>query len=283
MKKVIKKIVSDWLPPALLRGIKAILLPMRPAAYEFIGYKWPDTARKSGWHANGVLQARELAWRSYVRSLEGTHPLGIAEQALTSPSNVNTDVQSLYLSFAYSLGLACHNKLSITMLDWGGANGNYYLLSKKLMPMVQFNYSSADLPLICETGRKLLPEVSFCADDSWQKKSYDFVFSSSSLQYLENWRPILKALIKSTDHYMYITRMPFVTGKSFVALQRVKEYNTEYLGWVLNRHDFISFVEENGMQLVREFVNHPGPVIQGAPVQNIYMGFLFEKKYENKL
>lgn len=277
MKDHIRDFIYDWMPSAVIRSVKSLLASIRTAPYEFIGHKWPVNVVLRGWQANGVNKARETTWKHFSQSMEGTHPLGISETDLFSHHQINTDVQSLYLSFGYCLGLACHRKEALKVLDWGGGTGNYYIISRKLFPMVKFDYSSADLPSICKTGRTLLPNVTFYEDNSWYGKNFDFVFSSSSIQYLKDWRPTLRALIQSTCQYLYITRMPFVTGRSFVFVERAKGYNTEYLGWAINKPEFVSFVKQNGMKLVREFVNHPGPLIKGAPERNLYMGLLFEK------
>jgi len=274
----IKKLIYDWVPPAAIRIANSILDVMRPASYEFVGYSWPQGMQLKGWQADGVQENREQTWQTFVTSMEGNGLIGISENDLNSPRYINLNVQSLYLSFGYCLALACHNKQSVTVLDWGGSIGNYYVVSTKLVPDVVFTYHCVDLPAACITGRKLLPNVIFHDTDTWKGLFFDFVYSSCSLQYLEDWRPTVDALIKSANHYLYITRMPFViTGRSFVMIQRAVCYGTEYLGWVLNRDEFIQFVEQRGMKLVRQFVNHAGPRIKGAPELNLYMGFLFEK------
>lgn len=273
----IKHFVLDWTPPAVLRGIRYCMCFVRPAAYEFVGYAWPANTT-AGWEVSGVSQAREKGWNEFLQSMEGTKLFGIRESDLSFPYHVNTNVQNLYLTFGYCLALSFCGKQTATVLDWGGGTGNYHVIAKKLFPMASLDYSSADLPSVCESGRKLLPGIRFIDDDSWKKGKYDFVFSSSSLQYLNDWRPILLALIQSSKKFLYITRMPFVqVSKSFVMIQRAQEYGTEYPGWVINKREFIGFVEKHGLKLRQEFFNHAGPFIYKAPEQNVYMGFLFER------
>jgi len=279
MNKSIRQFIHDWVPPMAIRVIRSVLAAVRPAAFEFISYEWPKNIQLKGWQANSVADVRNKAWGKFLCSMEGKLPFGISEDDFLSPRHMKMDAQNLYLSYGYCLGLACYDKQVLKVLDWGGATADYYVVSKKMMPAIRFEYSCAELPLVCVVGQKLLPEVTFYDTDTWQNMHFDFVFSSSALQYLEDWRTTVRALIQSSNQYLYITRMPFViTGRSFVMLQRVKEYGTEYLGWVINRHEFLQFVEQHGMKLIREFVNHLGPQIKGAPEQNIYMGFLFEKQ-----
>ena len=273
----IKNIAKDWVPPAAIRFARALLDIIRTAPYEFSGYSWPHDIQLKGWQA-AVQENREQVWQGFVASLAGNGPLGVSERELRFPYHVNINLQCLYLAFGYALGLACDSKQEVSVLDWGGGTGNYYLVSKALMPETTFTYHCADLPSACAYGRKLLPDVVFHESDTWQGTKFDLVFSSSSLQYLEDWRPTVESLIKSSNRYLFITRMPFVmTGESFVMIQRAACYGTEYLGWVLNRQEFIQFVEQQGMKLVRQIVNHAGPRIKKAPELNLYMGFLFEK------
>lgn len=274
----IKKIVRDWVPPAAIRLADTLLDMTRPSPYEFIGYTWPKNLQLKGWQADGVQESRERTWQAFVDSMHGNSFLGIAENDLHIPTHINLNLQTLYLSYGYCLGLACQNKRNVSILDWGGGTGNYFIISRKLMPEISFTYHCAELPSVCTSGRCLLPDVVFDENENWKGMHYDLVFSSSSLQYLEDWRPTVAALIHSSNQYLYITRMPFVvTGRSFVMIQRAACYGTEYLGWVLNRQEFIQFVEQQGMRLIRQFVNHTGPRIKGAPENNLYMGFLFEK------
>jgi putative methyltransferase (TIGR04325 family) len=278
MKPIIRKLARDLLPPAALRAASGMLDRFRGAPFQYVGSSWPRELKVGGWAAEGVQDNREQTWQSFRSSVEGTTLLGISDASLRFPAVVSIDVQSLYLAFGYCLGLACRGRNSASVLDWGGSVGNYYLIARRLFPDVGFDYTSADLPAACAAGRKLLPEVTFCDDASWKSKKFDFVFSSSSLQYLEDWRPTVAALVQSSSRYLYITRMPFViSGKSFVAVQRVKEYKTQYPGWILNRDEFVACVEEHGMKLRTQFVNHAGPRIKDAPEENLYMGFLFER------
>jgi putative methyltransferase (TIGR04325 family) len=273
-----RNLIHDYVPPAMIRLGRAMLDLVRPAPFEFVSYSWPEDMVLGGWQADGVQEHRERTWASFLASMRGNGPLGISEEELSSPRRVNTDIQSLYLSFGYCLALASHGKRTMRVLDWGGSVGNYSVIAGQLITDAPIEYHCADLPVACAAGRSLLPNVTFHADDSWKSLTFDFVFSSSSLQYLADWRPTVDALIQTSERYLFITRMPFVmSGRSFVMIQRARSYKTEYLGWVLNRADFVAFVEQRGMKLVRQFVNHPGPRIKRAPTQNLYMGFLFEK------
>ena len=59
-------------------------------------------------------EKRQQAWDTFVSSIEENGLLGLSENDLLFPWHINIDLQSLYLSFGYSLGLASRNKQNVT-------------------------------------------------------------------------------------------------------------------------------------------------------------------------
>ena len=210
--------------------------------------------------------------------VEGTGPLGVAHE---SDLTTNTDINShnTIMSFAYAVALAAHRLESLSMLDWGGGIGHYYLLARSLLPNVRIDYHCKDVPVLAEYGAQLFPEQHFYTDESCLERTYDFVTASASLHYTEDWQTLLAALAEATRGYLYVTRLPTVLqAPSFVFIQRpyAYGYNTEFLGWCLNRASFLSEAEESGLTVVREFVIAERPSIANAPEQCQYRGFLFQ-------
>ena len=105
MKLNVRQFINDWVPPAVVRGVKSLKAMTQPASFEFAGFEWPDNMTLSGWQANGVTEAREKIWGAFLQSMEGPHPFGISEVEFLCSDHVNIDVQNLYLSFGYCLGL----------------------------------------------------------------------------------------------------------------------------------------------------------------------------------
>lgn len=52
-------------------------------------------------------------------------------------------------------------------------------------------------------------------------------------------------------------------------------YDTEYVGWFLNRRELIASIEGHGLRLTREFLVDQCPDVPDAPEQAFYRGFLF--------
>jgi putative methyltransferase (TIGR04325 family) len=186
--------------------------------------------------------------------------------------------------YAYVLALAAKTKDRVSILDWGGGIGHYYVLSKALLPDVGIDYHCKDLPLLCQHGRTLFPEATFYEDDEkCFEKTYDLVLASSSLQYSQDWERVASRLASVSRPYLLISRLPIVHSvPSFVAVQRAYPYGyqTEYLGWHLNRETFLNHVTSRGMELVREFLIFHRPHIHNAPEQGEDRGFLFKATQE---
>lgn len=240
--------------------------------WEYIPEGWAKKdSRIKGWNVQSILDIRKRNWSSYLGLLESSEPVA---------NNYGT--HNTYMSYGYVLALAARKKDRVAMLDWGGGIGDYYLISKALLPEVEIDYHCKEMPLLCQAGLKLLPEASFYEnDEDCFKQNYDLVLASSSLQYSEDWQGVVQKLAGATRSYLYITRMPIVhQADSFVVLQRPYQYGyqTEYLGWFLNRQEFLEFTSGLQMELVREFAIAERYPVLGAPEQGEARGFLFRRK-----
>ena len=108
-------------------------------------------------------------------------------------------------------------------------------------------------------------------------RRYDLVVASSSLQYSEDWREVSSRLA-GAGAMLFVTRLPIVHhAPSFVMLQRAARhgYDTEYLGWALNRRELLDHMTNRGMELLREFLIHEPTPVRGAPEHPEQRGFLF--------
>jgi putative methyltransferase (TIGR04325 family) len=183
------------------------------------------------------------------------------------------------MCFAYVLALASRQMQVLSMLDWGGGLGYYYLFSQHLLPKVKIEYHCKDVPVLVEYAQSLWPDARFYSDESCLARRYDLVLASGSLHYTEDWRGLLSRLAGATSGYLFVTRLPTIlNAKSYAFVQRpyAYGYNTEYLGWCLNRDEFVQQASAAGLRLVREFITGEQASVEKAPEQFIYRGFLFE-------
>ena len=288
MKSKIKATLRDLTPPILWRAVRKLRAVLvgedhsEPKAreWEYIpeGWSYARTHPEvKGWNVQDVLETYKQKWPRFVTMVQGTGPLGVAHE---SDLATNADIHShnTMMAFAYALALAARHKDALSMLDWGGGIGHYYLLAQALLPDVRIEYHCKDVPLLAEYGARLFPDQRFYADESCLERTYDFVLASASLHYSEDWRRVLAGLARATGGYLYITRLPTVAqAPSYVFIQRpyAYGYNTEYLGWCLNKAEFLAEASRLGLTLVREFVIGEQPPIVNAPGPCQYRGFLF--------
>jgi putative methyltransferase (TIGR04325 family) len=225
-------------------------------------------------------------WPGFVRAVEGTGPLGINHELPVSagepPVTDDIGAHNTVTSFAYVVALAAGGKDRVSLLDWGGAIGQYCVLARALLPDVAVDYTCKDAEVMCEGGRALLPDATFSADETCLDRTYDLVVASGSLALSEDWPGVLAKLAGSADNYVYIARLPVVfRSHSFVVLQRAysRGLNMGSLQWALNRNEFLDTAIGSGLELVREFLSYEHIDVRNAPEQIKSRHFLFRRAH----
>jgi putative methyltransferase (TIGR04325 family) len=163
------------------------------------------------------------------------------------------------------------------VLDWGGGVGLFALLARAVLPGVAVEYHCKDVPIVCEAGRRLFPDLTFHQDEGCLERKYDLVLASGSLEYSESWRDVLAGLAGAADRYLYLARMPVCSEHpSFVILHRLHVFGvrTEALAWVFNRGELIEAVGASGLELQREFLMGLRNSVHRAPEAYQSTGFL---------
>jgi putative methyltransferase (TIGR04325 family) len=247
--------------------------------WEYVPEGWSRPAR--GWDAPAVEAAYRRRWPEFVAAVQGTGPLGIAHEVPEHQSVVRDDPgwHNAVLTFGYVLALAARDN-RVSVLDWGGGPGHYYVLARALLRGVELDYHSRDLPRLAAFGREVLPDATFHDDDSCLERTYDLVVASDSLQYAPQIEHALGRLAGAAAPWLFVAQLPVVKhAAAFVVLQRPDAYgyDTEYLGWVLNRTAFVEAAMAAGLHLEREFIA-PGTIAaDGAPETAYLRSFLFRR------
>ena len=250
--------------------------------WEYVPEGWArertDPAIK-GWDEEAVVDAYREKLPAYAAAIAGPGPIGLPTSAAFRDAVPGVKDQNIVLGYAYALALASRNRDTVSILDWGGGAGLFFLLGRALLPPeVAIDYHCKDLPGLCAYGGEALPEAHFHEDDACLDRRYDLVVASSALQYGEHWRPVLGGLAGAAGSYLYLARVPVVLGSpSFVVLQRAQRYGlgTEFLSWVFNRDELLEAASGSGLELVRELVFGERSDIHGSPEQDETRGFLF--------
>lgn len=277
LKRVLPPVVTD-----AIRWARARFGAYGRPEWEYVPEGWQlRDPNVKGWDVESVARTKAEDFRALRGRLQGTGPLGV-ENPERLPTERDYAASNTLMCYAYVLALAARRKERISLLDWGGGVGHYLLISRALLPGVEIDYHCKDLPGICAEGRRLLPEARFYDDEEeCFRRTYDLVLASASLHYSQDWKRTLSRLAAAARPHLFVTRLPTVRRvPSFVVLQRPYPYgyDTEYLGWFLNRDEFLAAAATSGLSLVREFLIDERPTVHRAPEQPDTRGFLFRSR-----
>lgn len=279
----LKKFARRHLPPSLLDIARTAVHLVRFGGKEWVycpeGWALAKASAK-GWNVAAVANTQRGKWQAFLQLTSGAGPLGISHENPT-PQRVAFQAHHTIAIFAFVLTLAARKKDRLSLLDWGSGIGHYYILSRRILPELDLAYYGKDIPVLCAAGRAVLPNVSFFErDEAVTARSYDLVIVSGSLQYSEDWKSTIRMLASCTDAYLYVSRLPVVHhAKSFVVMQRAyaHNYETEYIGWFINREEFLAYMTSLELELVREFIIQEHAFVSRAPEQATEQGFLYRK------
>jgi putative methyltransferase (TIGR04325 family) len=265
--------------PAIKYLRERLVSMVYPSHLEYAPKGWetalgaPET---SGWNDLSVVAAEKERWDVFSKLVKGSGPLGFSHEHTDLTSTRNISFHNVHITYGYVLALAAHQKTRLSVLDYGGGLGHYYLLGKTLLPEVELEFHCKEMPQMAEAGKILNPEIQWFTDDSCLNKTFDLVMISGSLQYIEHWQDFLHAVSSTVGEYLFLTRVPVIEKHdSFVAIQ--KSYDTAMLHWQFNRGLLLRTIEKEGYGIVREFVIGDRPYIKGAPEQCELLSWLFRK------
>jgi putative methyltransferase (TIGR04325 family) len=288
MPSRLKHLALQILPPIVATAIKGGLDRfMRRDPARVGGQSWemvPDSPEvwtaQAGWSHESIVETQRDKWPDFQASVAGVRALGQSHEAAPGAAP-DVGPHNTIMCFAYVLGRVAAGRGNVSVLDWGGGIGHYFVYARKLYPELALDYVVKDLPGLCEAGQQLVPEATFISDAAQAlSRRYDLVFASSSLHYTRDCYGLLDRLCAASARWLMITRTPFVeTHDDFVVVQRPHSfgYMTEYPGWFLNRKRVVEFVTQHGLVLEREFLVDERPYVPNAPEQAQYRGLLFRR------
>lgn len=282
-----KDVARLFVPPLLwsvarrmLRSLDrrdAVLPPDTPPKLEYAPEAWDTPVGVTGWDIPGVVREEERKWDAFRANASGTGPLGFSHEVDDPAIVSNLGHHNLHLTFSYVVARAAHGRAHLSVLDWGGALGHYYLIARAAMPNLAIEYHVREHPQLAERGRILNPDVSWHDGDDCLSGSYDLVMISGALQYMPDARDFLSKAAAAVGRggWLFLTRVPVVEGRSFVAVQRV--YGGTMFHEQFNRTELLDILRNAGLRLVREFVIGDRPKIVNAPEQCEVKGWLFDR------
>jgi putative methyltransferase (TIGR04325 family) len=284
----IENILNLVIPPIIVKGARTIQNLLKKQDLQSLGFHrleyapngWQtklDDSQNKGWSVDSVVNTEKAKWDAFCRNLEGPGPLGFSHEHTDQSVVRNPSFHNVHISYAYVLALAAHKKDRISVLDWGGALGHYYLVGKAVLPEVDIDFHVKEVPMMVKAGKQVNPEVHFYDDETCLERNFDLVMMTGSIPYMEDWTEVLHRVARSTEKYMFISRLPIVEkSPSFVSVQRL--YHSQMLHQLINQTELLETVRETGLTLVREFVVGDRPYIKSAPEQCEVRGWLFKRE-----
>lgn len=283
---MVDEISVDYFPSRLWAS-RDDALPTLTPEWEFVPEGW-ELARRDdqlcsrGWDVEEVARAYVERWPAFCAAISDGQPLGVAHEVPAGVEMSNTSLVShnTAMTLAYVVARSAPAAGALSVLDFGGGLGHQHAIARSALPETEFDWHTRELPAVCREGKRVSPLVTFHESDECLEGRYDLVLASSSLQYAEDWRALLRRLARATDGSLFITRVPLVQSEpSFVVLQRAQVYGyaTEYLGWVFNRSELLDGAAVAGLHLVREFFLLDPMEIAGAPESPSHGAFLFTR------
>jgi putative methyltransferase (TIGR04325 family) len=277
---LIERIFELFIPPIVTKFAQAIKNLFRKPILEYAPDAWQtqlNDSQNSGWSVESVIETERAKWELFCHNLEGTGPLGFSHEHTDLSVIRNPEFHNVHISYAYVLALTAHHKDRISVLDWGGSLGHYYLVGKAVLPDVSIDYHIKEVPLMVKAGKRLNPKVQWYDNETCLERDYDLIMMNGSIGYMEDWVDILHRIACSVKEYLLLFRLPVVQhNPSFISIERI--YNSQMLHQQLNQTELLETVKKTGLTLVREFVVGDRPYIKGAPEQCEMRGWLFKKE-----
>lgn len=171
--------------------------------------------------------------------------------------------------------IAAQGKARVRILDFGGALGVYCHFIKKVLPAnIALEYHISEVPKICAAGRRLMPNITF-HENTLPKGHFELVMISGSLQYIQDWQGLLRAL-PGTD-YLYLPRTPVTEGENFTVKDYFGGVSQPIVFEVRNRKTYEAFVTSLGFEKLTEFAFPAFPAVKSAPAPIFYSNCLFRR------
>ena len=139
----------------------------------------------------------------------------------------------------------------IDILDFGGGPGFGFMALSAAVPeaALRTNYYVVEIDQIGRAGEALFAD---CPGPVFRTKMpsgkrFDIVYSSSTVQYIEDWRENVRLMAASKPRFLVYSDVFAGAGPSFVTLQNY--YGSRIRHWFFNMNEFVSEVESHGYVL----------------------------------
>lgn len=196
---------------------------------------------------------------------QNNHPTTVNENQLKIMKNVEDNFYKPFSTCAYLLELLSlygSLKNQIKFLDFGANNLDNYAYLNKYIKNIDYLYH--DLPSYNKfiynfIIKNQLKNIKVINDLSTINNDLDFVFFGSSIHYVNDYKEILKKIIKFNPRYLLFSHTPFyMSGKSDkdIVMKQVNIHPTINYAYFLEYKGFLKFMKENNYTLLSENKNN---------------------------
>lgn len=130
----------------------------------------------------------------------------------------------------------------VRILDFGGGPGYGFMVLLSAIPDAakKIDYHIVEVENVCREAPALFDAAAApkFQTDLPAKLAYDIVFTASTLQYIEDWRGICRALAAYRAPYLLFSDVFAYAGAAYVTLQNY--YDSRIRHWILNEGEFIA-------------------------------------------
>ena len=189
------------------------------------------------------------------------YPLTVIDEDLENSKNFRIKDTKPYISYVHLpdlLEVISDNKRRIIFFDYGAGNLSlFYYLSRKFK---NIDYFFKDQLIIEEKVKKIIENdkiKNLYLSDSFSTHEIDLLYFGSSLQYISNYKNVLKSFLKKSK-YILISQTPFFDNERYKETIVIKQLNMHpninYLN-LFNFNFFLDFMKKNDYQLIERNVN----------------------------
>ena len=189
------------------------------------------------------------------------YPLTVIDKDLEHSKNFIIKDSRPYISYVHLpdlLEVISDNKQRIIFFDYGAGNLSlFYYLNRKFK---NIEYFFKDQLIVEEKVKKIIENEkieNLYLSDNLNSQTIDLLYFGSSLQYIDDYKDILKSFFKKSK-YILISQTPFFDNEHYketIVLKQLNMHpNINYLN-LFNFNFFLNFMKKNDYQLIEKNVN----------------------------
>jgi putative methyltransferase (TIGR04325 family) len=278
----VRKLVILFIPPVVLKVYSRIRLLLSPRKVKHNGWfndnnDWRQAAADcSGYDSNIIL----TKVKSALLDVKSGRAIYERDSVLFDQKQYSEGLLTALL------GIAGKYDFNLNVLDFGGSLGSTYYQNKGFLSnlkSVKWNIVEQN-KFVIEGKRNFEDEVlkfHNSIDDCLGENKVNVVVFSSVLQYLENYKDIVKLITKRGIEYILLDRTPFIDDhKDKIVKQIVPEtiYKASYPMWVFNQEKFLQLFlpQYELVNKFKSFCDSDYIMTDGSKIT--WKGFLYKRR-----